>query len=91
MHRVTSLEFRQNFDLYRREALKSPLSVDHDGRDGIVVMSADEYARLKRRDRRAVAVEELSDAEIDAVRRAEPPPEAAEYDKELEHQHDIDG
>lgn len=54
MHKVSLLEFQQN------------------------------YARLKRRDRRAVAVEELSDAEIDAVRRAEPPPEAAAYDKELE-------
>ena len=33
--------------------------------------------------RQALAVEELTDAEIDAIRRAEPPAEAARYDHEL--------
>ena len=40
-------------------------------------------ARRERRGRQAVAVEDLSDAEIEAIRRAEPPAEAAQYDDEL--------
>ena len=40
-------------------------------------------ARRQRRDRQAIAVEDLSDAEIEAIRRAEPPAEAAQYDHEL--------
>ena len=35
----------------RDEALKSPLLVTHDGRDRPVIMSADEYERLKRHGR----------------------------------------
>ena len=39
--------------------------------------------RLKSRKRQALAVEDLSDGEIDTIRRAEPPAEAAQYDHEL--------
>ena len=49
----------------------------------IVVVSADEHRGLKRRVRQAIAVEELSEAELDAISRAEPPAEAAKYDHEL--------
>ncbi len=48
-----------------------------------MILSVDEYERLKRRDRQALAVEDLSDAEIEAIRRAEPPGEAARYDREM--------
>ena len=34
-------------------------------------------------ERQALAVEDLSDAEIKAIRRVEPPAEAAQYDHEL--------
>ena len=45
---------------------------------------------VKRRDRQALAVEELSDAEIEAISRAEPPAEAAQYDHELTAGHGAD-
>ena len=38
---------------------------------------------LKNLDRQALAVEELSDEEIEAIARTEPPAEAAQYDHEL--------
>ncbi len=47
-----------------------------------MILSSQEYARLKRRDRRAVSVRNLSDAEIEAILSAEPPPEAAEFEHE---------
>lgn len=47
---------------------------------------ANEHVRLKRRDREALAVEEFSEAEMDAISRAEPPAEAGRYDYELSGQ-----
>ena len=55
-----------------------------------MIMSADEYERLKRHGRQALAAEELSDAELDAIRRAEPPAEAARYDHELSVGYGVD-
>ena len=40
-------------------------------------------ARKERRVREAVAAEDLSTAEIEAIRRTEPPVEAAQYDHEM--------
>ena len=48
-----------------------------------MVVQSGEYERLKRRDRQALAMEELSAAEIEAISRAEPPAEAARYDHEV--------
>jgi hypothetical protein len=48
-----------------------------------VVVSADEYQRLKRRDRRVVAAEDLSDAELDLIARAEVSTDHARLDDEL--------
>ena len=90
MQKVASREFQRNFSHYQDEALKSPLSITHNGRDRLVIMSADEYERLKRHGRRALAVEEWSDAELDAIRRAEPPAETARYDHEPSAGHGVD-
>ena len=83
MRRVTSREFQRNFGRFQDEALKAPLSITRNGRERLVLLSIEEYTRLKRRDRRAITVENLSDAEIEAIQRAEPPPEAAQYDHEF--------
>ena len=90
MQRVTSREFRRNFGHFQDEALKSPLSITRNGRDRLVVLSVEEYERLKRRDRRAIAVEDLSDAELEAIRRVEPSPEAELYDHEFMPGHGAD-
>lgn len=90
MQRVTSREFQRNFGRFQDEALRSPLSITRNGRERLVLLSADEYERLKRRDRQALAVEDLSGAEIEAIREAEPPAEAARYDDELMARHDVD-
>jgi len=83
MQRVTSREFQRNFGHYQDEALKSPLAITRHARERLVILSASEYRRLKRLDRRPLAVEELSDAEIEAIRKAEPPAKAKLYDHEL--------
>ena len=83
MQRVTSREFQRNFGRFQDEALKAPLSITQNGRERLVILSAEEYTRLKRRDRQAIAVENLSDVDIEAILRAEPPAEAAQYDHEM--------
>ena len=90
MQRVTAREFQRNFGRFQDEALRSPLSITRNGRERLVLLSADEYERLKRRDRQALAVEDLSSAEIEAIREAEPPAEAARYDDELMARYDVD-
>ena len=46
------------------------------------LISADEYARLKRRDRRVYRAGELPDNLLAAIEKAEPPAEAAAFDHE---------
>ena len=83
MQRITSREFQRNFGRFQDEALRAPLSITRNGRERLVLLSVEEYARLKRRDREALFVEELSETEIEAIRRAEPSADAAQYDHEL--------
>ncbi len=90
MQKVTSREFQRNFGRFQDEALRSPLSITRNGRDRLVLLSVDEYERLKRRDRQAIAVEDLSEADIEAIRRAEPPAETAQFDHELTGMYDVD-
>ena len=90
MQRITSREFQRNFGRCQDDALKAPLAITRNGRDRLVILSVDEYERLKRRDRQALAVEDLSDAEIEAISRAEAPAEAAQYEHELTAKHGAD-
>ena len=48
-----------------------------------VITPLSEYERVKRPQRQALSVEDLSDAEIDAISRVEPPAEAAQHNHEL--------
>ena len=43
----------------------------------------EDYQGHRRRERTALAIEDLSDEEIEAISRAEPPAEAAQFDHEL--------
>ncbi len=52
------------------------------GGDKIVVLTAEEYGRLKRRKREVLRVEDLSTEDLEAIAAAKPPAEAATYDRE---------
>ena len=91
MQRITTREFQRNFERFQDDALRAPLSITFNGRERLVLLSVEEYARLKRRDREALFVEELSEAEIAAIRRAEPSPDAAQYDHELTVARGVEG
>lgn len=48
-----------------------------------VLLSSEEYRRLKRRDREVLAIEDFTEADAASVRRAEPPAESAAFNHEL--------
>jgi len=77
MSRVSSTELSNRLGQYQDEALQRPVIITKNNRERLVLMSIEEYRRLKQLDRQALFVEELSDAELEAIRRAEVP---AEYD-----------
>ncbi len=84
MRRVSATEFQKKVGLYQDMALIEPLTVTRNGRAKIVVLSAEEYHRLKRRDREVLRVEDLSAADLEAIASATPPAEAAAFDREVE-------
>ena len=49
----------------------------------LVVLAVDEYRSLKLRDRQVPRAGELTDAELDAISKAEVPPEYAYLDAEI--------
>jgi len=81
---VSSAEFQKAFGRYREKALQEPLSITNHGRDSLVLLSADDYDRLKRRDRLVLKAEELSDEQMQAILSAEVAEEARAFD------HDVD-
>lgn len=80
---VTSAEFQKGFGRYREAALREPVTITNHGRDSLVIMAADEYQRLKRRERRVMGLEDFTDADIAAIESSEAPPEAAAFNDEL--------
>jgi len=47
MKTVTAAELQKQFGTYRDMALIEPISITHHGRDSLVMLSVDEYKRLK--------------------------------------------
>ena len=84
MIRVTSTEFGKEVGRYQDVALSQPVFVTRNGRDRTVMISADEFRRLKRRDREVLGIDDFSDAEIDAISRAEPSAGAEAFNHEAE-------
>lgn len=81
---VTAAEFEKDAGRYREIALNEPVSITEDGEARVVLVSAEEYSRLKRRDRVALKPWELSDEMIAALAKAEPSPDAEQFDHETD-------
>jgi prevent-host-death family protein len=61
MKKFSSVDLQRNSGLLQEAALREPVAITHHGRARLVVMHVDEYERLKRRDRRAVRIEDISE------------------------------
>lgn len=83
--RVTTADFIKHYGRLADRALAEPLTITKNGHDRLVVLSAEEYERLKRRDRRVISSGELTEAEVALLATAEVPAEHAHLDDEIEH------
>jgi PHD/YefM family antitoxin component YafN of YafNO toxin-antitoxin module len=81
--RVTAGDFSREPGRYQDLALTRAVIVTRNGRDRTVMISVDEYDRLKRRDREVLGIEDFTEEDIEAIRRAEPPAESAAFNHEL--------
>jgi PHD/YefM family antitoxin component YafN of YafNO toxin-antitoxin module len=85
--KISTAEFIKNYGSLADKALSEPVVITKNGRDRLVMLSVEEYARLKRRDRRVVRLEDFSDNELALIARAEVPAEYARLDDELKDWH----
>ena len=65
-------------------ALTEPVTITKNGRERLVLLSAEEYARLKRHERSGLRAEDLTEDEAQLTACAEAPAETAHLDKLLE-------
>ncbi len=83
MLKVSAAEFQRNIGRYQDLALRQPVAVTRNGRESCVLLSTDEYRRLKRRDREVLGMEDFTEADAEAVRNAQAPAESAAFNPEL--------
>ena len=83
MEMVSAGDFQRKIGHYQDRALVEPVMVTSNGRERLVLLSAEEFKRLKRRDRQVMTLDDFTDADLDAIRKAEPPAEAAAFDHEV--------
>ena len=85
--RVSTAEFIKGYGTLADRALSGPVTITKYGHDRLVVISVEEYNRLKRRDRTFIAADELTDEEVALIAAAEVPEEYAYLDEEIKDWH----
>ena len=83
MVRVSSGELQRKIGHFQDLALVQPVTITNNGRDRLVMMSAEEYRRLKRRDRQVMGIEDFTEADLDALRQVQPSAASAAFDHEV--------
>lgn len=83
MQTITTKELAQNFKQYQQSAQLEPVAVHGGDGEPLILVSTDEYRRLKRREQEVLRVEELSDSDLRAIAQARVPLEYAALDAEL--------
>ena len=84
MLKVSAAEFQRNIGRYQDIALTQPISVTRNGRERTVMISTDEYNRLRRLARKVMSLDEFTDADLAALETARAPEAAKAFDGELD-------
>jgi prevent-host-death family protein len=79
---VSSGDFLKAYGRISETALREPVSITSHGRERLVLLSADEYRRLKQNDRAALYPWELGEDDLRALAASEAPAAAARFDHE---------
>jgi len=83
LKKVSAAEFQRNIGRYQDLALREPVAVTRNGRESTVMISADEYHRLKRRERQVLGLEDFTDTDIADLEAARAPEAAKALNHEL--------
>ena len=83
MVKISAAEFQRNIGRYQDLALTQPVAVTRNGRERTVMISIDEYRRLKRRDRQVLSLDDFTDADIAAVEATRAPESSKAFEHEL--------
>ena len=83
MEIVTSGDVQKQFGRYSDEAMMRPIGVTTDGHLRFVMVPADEYRRLRRRERVAGGWEDITKDMIEAIRSVEPGPKSEKAEASL--------
>lgn len=84
MIKISSAEFQRDIGRYQDMALTQPVAVTRNGRERTVLISTEEYRRLKRRDRQVMTLDDFTEADIAALEAARAPESSKAYDHELD-------
>jgi len=68
MDRFTAQDLQRNPGPVQQAAGKTPVAITYRGRDRFVMMSTDEYERLKRRDRQSFRIEDLPEEYVELLK-----------------------
>ncbi|HVZ29396.1 MAG TPA: hypothetical protein VG839_03315, partial [Asticcacaulis sp.] len=77
---VSAAEVQRKFGYYSDEAMIQPVGIQRHGTTRLVMISAAEYERLKRRDRQVLHARDLDDDFIKALEASEPSDESRALD-----------
>jgi prevent-host-death family protein len=83
MVRVSANDCQRQWGKVQDMALAEPVTITCKGRDRMVLMSADEYGRLKKRDRRVMTAADFSEGDIKALEQIRAPEEASAFNHEV--------
>lgn len=78
--KVSSAEFIKNYGTLSDKALQEPVTITRNGRERLVLLSSEEYGRLRASYRRAFLAEEMSDEDRALVAKQRVPEEYAYLD-----------
>jgi prevent-host-death family protein len=84
MIKVSSADFQRNIGKYQDLAMTQPVAVTRNGRERTVMISTEEYNRLKRRDREVLGLDDFTEEDLAAIAASEPPESAKAFDHEFD-------
>lgn len=83
MVRVSAAELQRQWGKVQDMALAEPVTVTCKGRDRMVLLSVEEYGRLKRRDRQVMTPADFTTDEIADLENTRAPAETATFNHEI--------
>ena len=82
--KVSAAEFQRQSGRYFDLALTQPVVITRNGRERTVMISTEEYQRLKKQDREVLMAVEFSEAELQQIAKSLPQSGADAFDDELD-------